>query len=404
MDSFSSMLEAFEALNAKKRTDPESLNQEEKKAWTDLRKDVERVLFQEEPDPRSDTREYLRVPMALSVSYWTSNELKDRYIQVMGEGGLFVSTVDPLPKGSQLDLEIALAEKGISFSVKGEVVNINESEDPAKRGMGIKFIELSYVQMHKIYSLVDDTLRQRLLERRRFARVQTKLQIQFVYADGFFELKTEDLSLGGLFIATENQVPVGEKIRLVLHIPGGQPSVKALCEVVRVVDASPGQLAGLGVRFLQLEEKDLHAIRQYLAQLVVDTYHPDEKERRRYPRVERLVKLRFAALDSIGVTLARDVSAAGVFVQTHEAPPLDSEIQISLVHPVSLQELSLVGRVVRVVPAEGNQVPGVGVSFEELSEEKRVQLMAFLREFVLIDGQEIAEASATETDELAPKG
>jgi len=389
MESFSDMLEAFEALNEKKRRDPGCLSAAEREKWKTYRREFEKVLFNVEPDPAADTREFLRVPVSLSVRYWTKNELKDRYIPVLGEGGLFVSAVDPLPVGSVIDLEVVLARKGIRFPVKGKVVWVNEGEDPAKRGMGIQFVDLSYEQKRNIYGLVDDTLHQRLLERRRFARLDSKLKVQFVYAEGFFELKTEDLSLGGMFIATDHLVPVGENIRVVLHIPGDQPSVKAVCEVVRVVEEpSPGQPAGLGVRFSEMDEGSATAIRDYLGKMVSEERDSQDLDRRRSPRIERLVKLRFQSTDTFGTSLARDISTGGAFIQTVETPPEGSRIQISLIHPVTAQQLDLVGRVVRVVQADPDkpkQASGVGVSFEEISEDKRIVLQEFLRDFVLLD-------------------
>ncbi|MBW1808245.1 MAG: PilZ domain-containing protein [Deltaproteobacteria bacterium] len=394
MESFSSMLDAFKDLNERKRRDPKSLSEDEKTKWKKYRREFEKVLFQAEPDPAADTREFLRVPVSLAVRYWTKDELKDRYIPVLGEGGLFVATVDPLEVGSTLDLEIVLAQKGLTFPIKGQVVWVNNGEDPAQRGMGVKFVELTYEQKRNIYNLVDDNLRQRLLERRRFARVDTKLHVQFVYAEGFFELKTEDLSLGGLFIATDHLVPVGEKVRLVLHIPGDHPSVKAVCEVVRVVEESaPGQPAGLGIRFDDMSDADLLTVRDYLGRRVAGQIEPGELERRRSPRIERLVKLRFQALDSFGSSVARDVSSGGVFIQTHEIMPIGTEIQVSLIHPVTLQQLDLVGRVVRVVEADAskpNSISGIGVNFEEVSEEKRAILREFLKDFILLDTEQTA--------------
>jgi uncharacterized protein (TIGR02266 family) len=389
MESYSSLLEAFEALNERKRRDPQSLSEEEKGRWMEMRREIEGVLFQATPDPATDTRQFLRVPVSLAVRYWTRDELKDRYIQVLGEGGLFVSTVDPLPVGSDLDLEVELAQKGTSFKVKGQVVWVNNGDDPQKRGMGIKFSHLSYEQKRYVYGLVDDTLRQHLLERRRFARVDARLKVKFVFAEGFFELRTEDLSLGGMFIATDHLVPVGEKVRLVLQVPGEQPPVKAVAEVVRVVEEStPGLPAGLGVRFLELTKEGLACIQRFLGKQVSGEIEPAGLERRRFPRVERLVKLRFNARESLQTSYARDISTGGVFIHTHDPLPQGSEVEVTLIHPVSLQKLELIGRVVRVVEADPQrpaQVPGVGVAFEEVSEDKRKLLRAFLKDFALLE-------------------
>lgn len=388
-ESFASLLDAFESINARKRDDPKGFSGEDMSRWKELRREIEKVLFQSAPTAEKDTREFLRVPVSLAVRYWTRNELKDRYIPVLGEGGLFVSAVDPLPVGSELDLEIVLARKGLSFGVKGKVVWVNQGEDPARRGMGIKFDELSYEQKRTIYGLVDDSLRQRLLERRRFARVDARLQVNFIYAEGYFELQTEDLGLGGMFIATDHLVPVGERVRLVLHVPGNRPAVKAVGEVVRVVEeARGGKPPGLGIRFVDLDPGEEETIRDYIGLRVRHDHPPENGERRRYPRIERLVKLRFKALDSTGTSLARDISSGGMFVQTHEPLPMGCKVQVSMIHPVHLYKLELVGTVVRVDepdPARPHSMAGVGLSFEGIDEETRAQLDEFLRDFALLD-------------------
>ncbi len=398
-DNFSSMLEAFDALNRRKRLYPESLSEEEKEQWKSFRCELEKILFQQSPDPASDTREYVRVPVALTARYWSSDELKDRYIPVLGEGGLFISTVDPLPRGSVLDLEIALASQGLNFPVQGQVVWINEGDDPARRGMGIKFVNLTYEQKQIIYSLVDDTLRQHLLERRRFARVDARLDVEFVYAEGFFTLRTEDLGLGGMFIATEHLVPVGEKLRVVLHLPGPRPVVKADCEVVRVVEEPQGgQPAGIGVKFLDMDTESESSIRAFLAGKVSEPVD-DEQERRRFRRIERQVKLRFQVSGAVMTSYARDISHTGVFIHTVEPPPVGSRVMITLVNPVTLQKLELAGLVARVVepdPDQPRRLPGVGVAFEPMEPAQQDELRSFLREFVLINGKEEPGSGAGE--------
>ena len=233
--SFASLLEAFEALNQRKRDDPKSLTSQENQRWKKLRREIEMVLFDHSVDPNRDTREYLRVPVSLSARYWSRNELKDRYIQVLGDGGLMVATVEPLPVGTQLDLEIVVADLDLDIPIRGEVVWIKESPAP-DAGMGIKFLPLSYEQKRLIYELVDDNLRQHLLERREYARIEARFDVQFVYADGYFELQTEDISLGGMFINTEQLLPVGENLQVILSLGEGKPSIKVKAQVVHIVN------------------------------------------------------------------------------------------------------------------------------------------------------------------------
>ncbi|MBW1872010.1 MAG: hypothetical protein JRJ19_08105, partial [Deltaproteobacteria bacterium] len=126
--TYNSLLEAFNSLNLRKHEDPQSLSANERQDWKTLRNEIEHVLFQQSPDLEADRREFIRAPSTLSARYWTSNEFKDRYIPVMGEGGLFISTINPLPVGEKIDIEIVLAKKRFAFVVKGEVVWINQGK------------------------------------------------------------------------------------------------------------------------------------------------------------------------------------------------------------------------------------------------------------------------------------
>jgi hypothetical protein len=54
------------------------------------------------------------------------------------------------------------------------------------------------------------------------------------------------LAVGGLFIATPQPPPVGDFIKLVLEIPGGEVRARAL-----VCDSKPG--VGMGIEFKSME-------------------------------------------------------------------------------------------------------------------------------------------------------
>ncbi len=405
MDTYSSLLEAFDALNKRKRKDPDSFPESEMEIWRDMRRKIERELFNSSVDPESDTRKFLRVPVSLSARYWTKNELKDRYIPVFGEGGLKIVTVDPLPLGTRFELEIVIAHRGLSFKVMAEVVWVKSDDDPAGRGMGVKFVDLTYEQKVAIYDLVDDTLKQRLSDRRRFGRVEARLQVQFVYADGFFELETEDLSIGGMFISTQHLLSVGERLRLVLHLPGSKPAIKVVAEVARVVEETKkGQPSGIGVKFIDLSKDDKKVIQDFLALQVSRRQEPGEaSERRTHARLGRRIKLRFHSDRSAGISFSKDISSGGVFIQTLDEPPsMMSPIQVTVVHPVTLQTIELSGKVVRVVkpdPSRPELVAGVGVAFEPLSYEQRKELDDFLVYYTQFDRESSSEASASDDSE-----
>lgn len=55
------------------------------------------------------------------------------------------------------------------------------------------------------------------------------------------------LALGGLFIATEDPPPVGDVLKLVFEVPGGEVRARAV-----VCDSQPGK--GMGIQFTSMAQ------------------------------------------------------------------------------------------------------------------------------------------------------
>jgi uncharacterized protein (TIGR02266 family) len=392
--SYSSLLEAFEALNSRKLDDPHGLTVDEQLQWKDLRRRIEEVLFQQKAQPGADRREHLRVPVSLSVRYWTSSEFKDRYIPVLGEGGIFIPTGDPLPVGETFDLEIELASEDTSLELRGQVAWVNR-RDGEQRGMGVKFVELSYIQKSFLYDLVSDMVRARMLERRQTTRADTRLPVEFSHAEGSYELITSDLSASGLFVVTDHLHSDGDQVKLRIELPGYSDPVGTIARVVRVVEESqPGLPAGVGLEFVSVDEQGRDAVLDHLISQVDQTQGAvPGRDLRRHTRIKRRIPVTFAGADCQGTSFCRDISAGGVFIQAHEPLPLRSRIMVDIEHPLTAQHLRLAGRVVqRVHPDLGcpHQVPGFGVEFTDLEADTDALLREFLREFLLLESTSAA--------------
>lgn len=390
--TFSNLLEAFEPLHARRRENPESLDEDEERTWRALRRQIDEALFQRVLENGAERREHLRVPVALTARYWTADELKDRYIPVLGEGGLFVSTVEPLPRGAEIDLEIVLAEKNFSFRVRGEVVWSNREEKRGTPGMGIQFTGLDYEQKEILYHLVSDSVREQLLERRQYTRLDSHLPARFVEAGGEYTLSTADLSVGGMFIASDHLIEEGERFRVVLEVPGHHEPVRLAAGVIRNVDrASPGQPAGFGLAFRMIDEQGKQALLDYMLERVAGNDTPAQagNGERAYPRVKRRIKMLVRHGGGWFYTYCRDISSGGVFIRTHEPPPAGTGVELDIEHPGTGQHLKLQGEVVRRVhpePGFPHQVAGAGIRFRPAGAERTRALEEFLKEFILMEG------------------
>jgi uncharacterized protein (TIGR02266 family) len=389
MDEHATLLEAFDGLNERKRKDPDGLTKLEKARWRMMRCQIEEALFQQTRDPAKDTREFLRVPISMKVRYELHSRAEERYLTVLGEGGLFIVSTDPAPKGTILTIEGLPIGVGEAFRVKGEVVWSNAKGPESGHGMGIKFIDLSQEQKQLIFTLVDDTVRQGLLERRRYARIDTRLEANLEHGLRNLKLQTHDLSLGGIFVACDLPVEIGTVLRFELRVPGGLPAVKGTSKAVHLAEKiSQGQRKGVGVSFEQLGVENKGIIRNYMVKRVTGEIRHAADEPRKHARLMRRIKLRFQAETGFGTTDARDISGGGVFMQSRQPPPLGSVVELGLIDPATLKTLELSGKVVRVIKANPKfpySVPGVGLTFEGIGHLKQEQLDEFLRNLVNLE-------------------
>ena len=110
--------------------------------------------------------------------------------------------------------------------------------------------------------------RPRASNRRRFERVPLSLLIQYrcdTFEDFLSEYST-DISLGGMFIRTDEPREEGSLIYLQFYLRDGAKLIEGLGKVVRVnpphPEADEHYVAGMGVEFVNLDEESMELIRQ----------------------------------------------------------------------------------------------------------------------------------------------
>jgi uncharacterized protein (TIGR02266 family) len=105
-------------------------------------------------------------------------------------------------------------------------------------------------------------------ERRRAPRLQVECEIGLHGGNLFFSGRTGDLSVRGIFVATDEPLAVGTELLLAFTLPDGY-RVRGEGEVawVRAPRYRPDDLPpGMGIRFLALARVDLRAIEHVLQQ------------------------------------------------------------------------------------------------------------------------------------------
>ena len=94
------------------------------------------------------------------------------------------------------------------------------------------------------------------IERRRFDRVAVELSVTMESDHNFFMGFSENISEGGLFIATHQVLPLGHELDLTFTLPGGREvKTRARVQWVRPYNAANSDAApGMGVQFIGLDE------------------------------------------------------------------------------------------------------------------------------------------------------
>ncbi len=104
-------------------------------------------------------------------------------------------------------------------------------------------------------------------ERRRSARAELIVRVDYATVDELFSEFTRDINEGGLFIETEKPRPAGTEVCLHFNLPGSDQTVKTNGTVVRVCDGTDGSTAGMGIEFEELPPKARAHINQVIRTL-----------------------------------------------------------------------------------------------------------------------------------------
>jgi c-di-GMP-binding flagellar brake protein YcgR len=206
-------------------------------------------------------------------------------------------------------------------------------------------------------------------EKRAYARISLADRFTVRLGETKLALPVRDISLGGVFLYTDDST-LSVSTLLTVEIPYGQPPLEMAAEVVRVIPVPdhPERNLGVGLRWSESSEKAR-------AQLVriIDGLLEKPSGKRSAPRIHALVQVACLTNRSIEMIL-RDIGHGGMALMADRTLEVDSEIEIELEIP-GQEPVRLRGKVRRVdAPRSGELFRRVGVQFTSMPSEARAAL------------------------------
>jgi uncharacterized protein (TIGR02266 family) len=101
-------------------------------------------------------------------------------------------------------------------------------------------------------------------------RIPVSLPVTYKDEKTFIKVFTANVSGGGLFIKTDDPLEAGEQLLVNLRLPEREDSIIIKCKVVWVrpkEEETSGFPAGMGIKFVDVKEKDNQILEEYVARL-----------------------------------------------------------------------------------------------------------------------------------------
>ncbi len=108
-------------------------------------------------------------------------------------------------------------------------------------------------------------------------RISVEVRVDLRSENTFFTGFSENISEGGLFIATEAPHEIGDELDVELSLMGGGHRIaqKVVVRWIRPAEAAGGLPAGMGVQFLALTDHEKLALQEFVDSRIKDTLFYD---------------------------------------------------------------------------------------------------------------------------------
>lgn len=91
-----------------------------------------------------------RIPLQVLISYDKGDKPVKMFCQNLSTGGIFIETVEFVPKGTLLTINFTLPMEKESFNIDSRVVWLKQADASGPAGMGLEFENIDQATISKI--------------------------------------------------------------------------------------------------------------------------------------------------------------------------------------------------------------------------------------------------------------
>ncbi|HUJ26812.1 MAG TPA: PilZ domain-containing protein [Myxococcales bacterium] len=191
------------------------------------------------------------IPIVLPVRFSGGGLSMQTTTSRLSAGSVFVRSMVSPKEGARVELLLTLPGAPAPVKIDGSVT---ERAGGPESGFTAKFDALSPEANKHLSALLQSHGVAAPPDKRTFERVRTRIQVGWSSPKEFLVAYSENISRGGIFVATRRPPELREVVELLLELPDGQPPAKTLAAVVQRVTeeqaAAGKRVAGAGLQFV----------------------------------------------------------------------------------------------------------------------------------------------------------
>lgn len=166
------------------------------------------------------------------------------------DGTLAVDTEPTAALGDAVRIDLTVGDSGPRVILRGQVIG--------HRGAGVSLVGLGPDEREKI-NYLNGFVRGGLLNLRERRRIPVSLAVTYGGLKGPVQTFTRDINDQGVFVTTDQPLPEGAEVHLIITIPGRAEPLSVLGRVSHTVVPEDEDIAGMGIVF-RLADKETKVV------------------------------------------------------------------------------------------------------------------------------------------------